>query len=175
MANKINYTGSSKILKRICETLNEIIDRGGTSDYSVLSNKPSINGVTLEGNKTSGQLNISTPIASASTLGGIKVGNGLSIADDGTLSTNGGTSITSTTGVLLASSWAGSSSPYQYNLGNTYTNKSVLVGYDASAQTASEVNRSAAAEAKITGGEGTILYAYGTKPAVDIPIVIIYG
>lgn len=33
---------------------------GGTSDYSQLSNKPSINGVTLTGNKTSADLNISS-------------------------------------------------------------------------------------------------------------------
>lgn len=26
MANKINYTGSSKVIKRICESLNDIID-----------------------------------------------------------------------------------------------------------------------------------------------------
>ena len=31
---------------------------GGTSDYSQLTNKPSINGVTLTGNKTSADLNI---------------------------------------------------------------------------------------------------------------------
>lgn len=31
---------------------------GGTSDYSQLSNKPSINGVTLSGNKTSADLGI---------------------------------------------------------------------------------------------------------------------
>lgn len=31
---------------------------GGTSDYSQLINKPSINGVTLSGNKTSADLNI---------------------------------------------------------------------------------------------------------------------
>lgn len=33
---------------------------GGTSDYSQLSNKPSINGVTLAGNKTSEDLGINT-------------------------------------------------------------------------------------------------------------------
>ena len=42
---------------------------GGTSDYTVLSNKPSINGVTLQGNKTSADLNISgmpeTPLATS--------------------------------------------------------------------------------------------------------------
>lgn len=31
---------------------------GGTSDYSQLSHKPSINGVTLEGNKSSSDLGI---------------------------------------------------------------------------------------------------------------------
>ena len=46
---------------------------GGTSDYTNLSNKPSINSVTLTGNKTSGDLNlvgtgdIATTIDSAST------------------------------------------------------------------------------------------------------------
>lgn len=29
MANKINYTGSSKILIRICEAINDLIDSGG--------------------------------------------------------------------------------------------------------------------------------------------------
>lgn len=36
---------------------------GGTSDYSDLSNKPSINGVTLSGNKTTSDLGISSPIS----------------------------------------------------------------------------------------------------------------
>ena len=34
---------------------------GGTTDYNDLSNKPSINGVSLTGNKTTGDLGISTP------------------------------------------------------------------------------------------------------------------
>ena len=36
---------------------------GGTSNYNDLSNKPSINGVTLSGNKTSGDLNITASIS----------------------------------------------------------------------------------------------------------------
>lgn len=32
---------------------------GGSSDYNTLNNKPQINGVTLEGNKTSKQIGIS--------------------------------------------------------------------------------------------------------------------
>lgn len=35
---------------------------GGTSNYNDLSNKPSINGVTLSGNKTSGDLNITATL-----------------------------------------------------------------------------------------------------------------
>lgn len=34
---------------------------GGTDDYSLLSNKPQINGTTLTGNKTSAQLGINIP------------------------------------------------------------------------------------------------------------------
>ena len=133
MANKINYTGSSKILIRICEAINDLIDSGGgggTSNYNDLTNKPTINNVTLSGNKTLADLGIATktsdltndsnfisdsnyvhtdnnyttsekdklaglnnytlPIASANTLGGIKVGNNLSIDSNGVLSATGG-------------------------------------------------------------------------------------
>lgn len=41
---------------------------GGTSDYDALGNKPSINGVTLEGNKTSTQLNIPAGPELANTM-----------------------------------------------------------------------------------------------------------
>lgn len=40
---------------------------GGTSDYNDLSNKPSINGVELSGNKTASQLGINIPAASSAT------------------------------------------------------------------------------------------------------------
>ena len=119
MAKKINYTGSSKILIRICEAINDLIDNGGsgTSNYNDLNNKPSINSVTLSGNKTGSDLglvsdenyvhtdnnyttieknklaglnNYTLPIASANELGGIKVGSNLSIDADGVLSATGG-------------------------------------------------------------------------------------
>lgn len=41
---------------------------GGTTDYNDLGNKPSINGVTLEGNKTSAQLNIPVGPELANTM-----------------------------------------------------------------------------------------------------------
>lgn len=34
---------------------------GGTSDYDALTNKPAINGVTLEGDKTASELGLATP------------------------------------------------------------------------------------------------------------------
>lgn len=66
MAKKITYTGSSKIIKRICESLNDVIDNGGgggggTSNYNDLTNKPSINNVTLSGNKSTADLGINIP------------------------------------------------------------------------------------------------------------------
>lgn len=95
---------------------------GGTSDYAELENKPQINGVALEDNKTSEDLSLygdgnpppypvtsvnnktgavrltasdvgaisELPVASTNKLGGIMVGTGLSITEDGTLSATGG-------------------------------------------------------------------------------------
>ena len=46
--------------------LKDVIEAGGggsgTTNYNVLTNKPSINGVTLSGNKTSEDLNIVSPL-----------------------------------------------------------------------------------------------------------------
>lgn len=70
---------------------------GGSKNYEDLENKPSINDVELEGNKTSENLGIDyeLPIAGAETLGGVKVGNGLSIdAETGELSNNNPTPYT---------------------------------------------------------------------------------
>lgn len=39
-----------------------MIGGGGTMDYTKLNNKPSINGVTLEGNKTAAQLQLATKV-----------------------------------------------------------------------------------------------------------------
>ena len=120
MPKKLTYTGSSKIIARICTTINDLIDSGGgggPSDYTDLTNKPSINNVTLTGNKTSsdlglisdanyvhtdnnyttteknklaGLVNYTLPTASANTLGGVKVGTNLSIDENGVLSATGG-------------------------------------------------------------------------------------
>ena len=65
---------------------------GGTTNYLDLINKPKINNVELTGNKTLEDLGINIPelpVASAATLGGIKVGENLEILDDGTLNAKG--------------------------------------------------------------------------------------
>ena len=66
---------------------------GGTTNYLDLINKPKINNVELTGNKTLEDLGINIPelpIASADTLGGIKLGKGLSADENGVVSASGG-------------------------------------------------------------------------------------
>ena len=54
----------------------EIFNDGGTHDYDELYNKPQVNGVTLEGNKTLGELGI--PV--------YRAGNNITISGDNTIS-----------------------------------------------------------------------------------------
>ena len=66
---------------------------GGTTNYLDLINKPKINNVELTGNKTLEDLGINIPelpIASADTLGGIKIGENLTIDENGVVSASGG-------------------------------------------------------------------------------------
>ena len=66
---------------------------GGTTNYLDLINKPKINNVELTGNKTLEDLGINIPelpIASADTLGGIKIGENLSIDENGVVSASSG-------------------------------------------------------------------------------------
>ena len=69
---------------------------GGTTNYLDLINKPKINNVELTGNKTLEDLGINIPelpIASADTLGGIKIGENLTIDENGVVSASGGNDI----------------------------------------------------------------------------------
>lgn len=66
---------------------------GSTTNYLDLINKPKINNVELTGNKTLEDLGINIPelpIASADTLGGIKIGENLSIDENGVVSASSG-------------------------------------------------------------------------------------
>ena len=52
---------------------------GGTSNYNDLSNKPSINGVTLSGNKSSSDLHISASVNFTDVTTEITTGDGIDI------------------------------------------------------------------------------------------------
>ena len=72
---------------------------------------------------------------------------------------------------LTASKWSGSSAPYSYDLGPTY-GSNAIIGFDS--ETGTEEQLEAASAANIQGSSSTKIYAFGDKPTVDIPIVIIY-
>lgn len=114
------------------------------------------------------------------TYTALKNPNALSITADGKTVTYDGSSAQSISissgssksvaSTLLASGWSGSAAPYTYDIGSAYSGKSVAIGYDATKYT--ESSAEAASDADIVGGEGTVIYAYGEKPSVDIPIII---
>lgn len=183
MANKINYTGASKVIQRICEAINDIIDNGGggggTNNYLALTNKPQINDVELIGNKTSEQLGLPTKISDLINDSDFVVDDSYVHTDNNYTSTEktklaGLNNMTSTTATLSSSGWTGNSAPYQYDLGSTYADKKVFVGYNSSSSSSTSQKFKASVDAQITGGNGSILYAWGTKPAVSIPIIIMY-
>lgn len=72
---------------------------GGTSDYTALTNKPSINGVTLSGNKTSAQLNITDTTYTAGT--GLDL-TGTVFSLDATVASNISTALTKATAAMTA-------------------------------------------------------------------------
>lgn len=99
MAYKINYTGSSKVIKRICEAINDLIDNGQyTLPTASVVTKGGIKvgeGLTMDGEvlkntNPTPATPYTLPIASQNTLGGIKIGNNLSIDQNGVLSVTGG-------------------------------------------------------------------------------------
>ena len=72
---------------------------------------------------------------------------------------------------LAASNWSGSSAPYTYDLGPTY-GANAIIGFDSAVGNTTQLEAARAAD--IQGSSTTKIYAYGDKPTVDIPIVIIY-
>ena len=113
---------------------------------------------------------IKNPNALSITANGTTVTYDGSSAQSISIASGGSKSVSST---LLASGWSGSAAPYTYDLGSTYADKSVMIGYDGTKY--SEDSMTAASDAGIVGGEGTVIYAYGEKPTVDIPIIIQYS
>ena len=72
---------------------------------------------------------------------------------------------------LAASKWSGSSAPYTYDLGSTY-GTNAIIGFDSETRTQEQLETTSTANIK--GSSSTKIYAFGDKPTVDIPIVIIY-
>lgn len=72
---------------------------------------------------------------------------------------------------LAASNWSGNTAPYTYDLGSTY-GANAIIGFDSAVGNTTQLEAARAAD--IQGSSTTKIYAYGDKPTVDIPIVIIY-
>lgn len=80
------------------------------------------------------------------------------------------TYIVEKTATLSSSKWTGTTTPYSYDLGSEYADKSVVVGFNATSGTKEQLE--AVSDAVIQGGSGTQIFAYGTKPSVDIPVIL---
>ena len=61
--NAIDENSTNPVQNKVIAEALKTIPSGGTTDYTNLENKPSINGVTLEGNKTLKELGIDIPAA----------------------------------------------------------------------------------------------------------------
>ena len=106
------------------------------------------------------------PVANQNTLGGIKVGAGLSITAEGVLSA----APTVVTASLLASAWNAATKTYSFE--TTYPNASydIEVALNSTATTA---QAEAFNGAQIVGSAASnTIKAYGDVPTVDIPIIL---
>ncbi|WP_343209476.1 hypothetical protein [Anaerolentibacter hominis] len=73
---------------------------------------------------------------------------------------------------LLSSGWSGSSTPYAYNLSTTYPSASNDIEIILNGASTTAEQYKVVADAKIVGSSDNNLYAFGSKPAINIPIVI---
>ena len=123
-------------------------------------------GATIEATKSAEQAKISETNASASAD---SAANSAESAQNALseIESKGQNILTST---LSASGWTGTEAPYQYDLSTIASFKACTIGFDSSTGTDEQLK--AAQSANIHGGSGTSIYAYGTKPDTDIPIVI---
>lgn len=81
-----NYYTKSEVNTALGDKVDKVSGKGlSTNDYTT-TEKNKLNGIEAEANK------YELPAASANSLGGIKVGDGLSIDNNGTLSATGGSS-----------------------------------------------------------------------------------
>lgn len=73
---------------------------------------------------------------------------------------------------IATSDWTGTEAPFKYDLGTGYAGKYIFTGLNSGKATQDQYD--AAVSASIQGGEGTVLYAWGDKPEVAIPMIIFY-
>lgn len=119
------------------------------------------------------------PVATTTTIGGVKSGEGLSLSTDGTLSVVKEAK-KSETFVVSSSKWSGSSAPYTatITLTNSYdSDKTVILSHATYAATSSDLeayNAAARARIAVRGYSGSTLnlIAFGIKPQVDIQLFI---
>ena len=116
------------------------------------------------------------PIASSSTLGGIKLGTGLTAAADGTVNVSGSTQ--SETISIATTDWSGSG-PYTATktLTNTYDSTTHDVSISLPQMSSSDVTKyDAIASAKMVisacNGTSVTIVALGDKPTVPVSIAI---
>lgn len=120
------------------------------------------------------------PVATTSTIGGVKGGEGLSLSADGTLSVVKETK-TSLELSIDPNSWAGTSAPYTVGFSTSSSfdpvNHTIIISHPTYSDTAADLAAyNAAARARIaikTCSGGTIeLVAFGIKPTVTIKVLI---
>lgn len=118
------------------------------------------------------------PVATSTTIGGVKGGEGLSLAADGTLSIVEKTK-PSETFTITAAEWEGNG-PYTVTktLSNSYeaASNNILSFPTYTATTGNQVAYNATARARIAitscNGNSITLVAFGIKPTVDITLLI---
>ena len=80
---------------------------------------------------------------------------------------------------LSASGWSGSSAPYTYTINNSkiYSNKTVVLlslPYNMTTEQRTAYKNAQIESGNVSTGK-VILYAYGSKPSINIPIELSIG
>lgn len=120
------------------------------------------------------------PVATSTTIGGVKSGEGLSLSTDGTLSVvkEAKTSLELS---ISPNSWVGTTAPYTVGFSTSSSfdpiNHTIIISHSTYSNTAADLAAyNAAARARIAiktcSGNTIELVAFGIKPAVSIKVLI---
>lgn len=72
---------------------------------------------------------------------------------------------------LLAANWQGTAAPFTYDLGESYKDKAIFIGLNGASATEEQIESATAAQ--MLGGNGSIIYAFGDKPEIDLSVIIL--